>query len=420
MIPQCGLIMLLLLCTIQLGNCIECIVDSEHKIRTFKNVTDYHQSTSGFDTKIGNVVNFETNDLGKLLYADIFVIKDSEHIIELNLQSKNIETIQDNAFVGLTCVNILDLSQNKIRNISENKFRGLHVIKELHLSSNKLEEIHGNPFILLRTLKYLDMSDNQIKYLSSKSFVELLHLEILDLHQNLLTTIYSETFWSLQNLQKLILSINKLEIIEPENWKNLNKLQLLNLSNNKLKSFELNQNYSFKSLKSLLLDNNEMTHLDIFQLQNTFPNLTTFKIDNNNWDCADVNYFIIALNKSHIDFMGSSYNKEHRNGIACKSVVVPETTMDPIQFISLSPGKRYEPPTTVHPAVLENQQLNQKINSLKFTITCLSVLLVSFIIIEFVVRCRVSQRLQRIFGNEQQYPYLIDDSYSEHIQLTRN
>lgn len=402
---------------VQIGYCSQCIIASDHKIRTFKNLHDYRQNAIGFDVKMGNIVRFEVIDKD-VLYANIFQTKDSGHITEMDLQSRNIAKIEDNAFVDLHCLLVLDLSNNKISNVTEQMFNGIHLLKILNLSNNKLEEIHGAPFLLIGNLRQLDLSENHIKYLSSNSFFELKHLDILDLSYNNLKNVYSETFSNLRNLTKLNLSHNQFERMEVENWKNLESLEILNLSYNRLINFDLEHKFSFVNLKALLLNNNELTTLSIYSLKVAFPNLTIFKIDNNNWNCIDLNYFAMALNNSNIDYAGESHDKEHRNGIACKSIVVPQTTNEPIRFISLPTGTKYEPPT-VHPAVLENQSLNGQINSLKFAVTCLSVIVISFVIFEFITRCHVSQRLRRIFGNETHRSYF-DDSYSEHIQLARN
>lgn len=413
-------LIIITLCTTPISFGTSCAIGNVNHTRIFKDMKDYYKNSMDFDLENGNFVGINTINPTSL-YANMFMTNYSDNIILLDLSNKSISTIGRDSFLNLFCLHELNLSQNKIATLSEEMFSALSLLKVLNLSSNSIEELHRSPFVRLRRLQVLDLSSNLIDYLSTKSFYELDLLETLDLSKNKITTVYTETFSNVMSLVKLDLSFNSFEHVEAENWKNLGNLTTLNLSNNKLKYFEIDTHYSFVNLEKLYLEYNNLQTLNWYFLNRTFPKLTTFKIDHNNWECLDLNYIVMAFKDTKIDYSGQSFDKKnHRNGIGCNNVTYVSSTTEPVKFIELPSEKPYifHPD---HPVIMENARLNEKINSLKFGVVALTVLVICFVIFEIVTRCdTVTQRLRRIFRNDVRHSYLFDDSFSENIHLTRN
>jgi Leucine-rich repeat (LRR) protein len=65
---------------------------------------------------------------------------------KLSLYNNQISEIKENAFAGLTSLQMLFLSNNQIRKIKENAFAGLTSLRKLSLSNNQIGEIKANVF----------------------------------------------------------------------------------------------------------------------------------------------------------------------------------------------------------------------------------------------------------------------------------
>lgn len=408
---------------------IECIRTNNNKIRWFNTLSNYKQNNRSFNPHNegfeGNTIAFHTNNM-TLLTSNGFSVKDSNYILEMDLSDKNIKEIQDGGFLSLYCLNKLNLCKNKISYLTNETLKSLYNLRELDLSENHIGDIVEGSFIFLGNLKKLNISYNQLKYLNSLSFYHLENLEYLDLSGNEISSVPSATFSNLISLVTLNLEFNRFTSIQPEEWDNLKNLKELNLDDNLLKYFELKRNYSFVNLENLFLTGNKLKHFNIYELSSVFPNLKQFKIDNNAWMCEDLEYVMHALNNTGIDYMGSSYDDENRNGIACQELFKLITSTEPstTRMITFSSRVRYNHP--LNHRIDDGKQkekvdedLFKEMNSLKFGVSCLSIVVIVFALYEVIVRCGFADKFSALVGRRRGYPPL-DDTSIENFQLISN
>ncbi len=157
------------------------------------------------------------------------------------LGGNQLTTIQPGAFNGLTNLQILGLNHNQLQTIQPNAFNGLGNLQDLYLDKNQLTTIQPNAFNGLGSLQYLGLNHNQLQTIQPGAFNGLNSLQTLSLSFNQLKTIKSGAFNALGNLQRLSLSFNQLKTIQPRAFNGLGSLLTLDLNNNQLTSAILNQ-----------------------------------------------------------------------------------------------------------------------------------------------------------------------------------
>ncbi|XP_023666434.2 vasorin b [Paramormyrops kingsleyae] len=105
--------------------------------------------------------------------------------------------------------------QNGIEMLNQEDFLGLNSLEMLDLSQNRLTEVLDGTFSLLSSLHNLDLSSNQITHISQHSFSGLLLLERLYLHNNQIQNIHPAAFDKLDKLLELKLQGNQLVVLPP-------------------------------------------------------------------------------------------------------------------------------------------------------------------------------------------------------------
>lgn len=272
----------------------DCVVEDFPKTRTFSSLDEYQSTRNSFNPHhsgyLGNVVDFSFEKL-EVIPKNAFISFNSEAIVQLNLQNKQIKKIDSGAFLSLECLNELNLSHNNLTDIVEGTFEGLGNLKNLLLDNNLLESTPdgGMAFLHLESLEILNLSMNRIKTVQRISFDALIKLEVLDLGYNRIRFIDDTVFNPLVSLEILLLNNNYLTTISPQRWENLDKLTYLNLAENFLTSFDAGYNFSFPKLTKLNLSGNALTVLNGYEIKHFFKNLEQLDIGNNFWTCRNLN-----------------------------------------------------------------------------------------------------------------------------------
>lgn len=293
----------------------DCVLEEFPKTRTFASLETYQATRISFNPHhsgyLGNVVTFSFEKL-EFISKNSFISFNSDAIVELNLQNKQIKKIASGAFLGLTCLNELNLNYNNLTDIAEGTFQGLGHLKNLLLNNNLLMSTpdSGMAFLHLTSLEILDLSMNRIKTIQRISFDALVKLEVLDLGYNRIRLIDDTVFNPLVSLENLLLNNNYLTTVSPHRWQNLHNLNYLNLAENFLTSFDAGYNFSFPNLKKLNLSGNALTSLNGDEMKHFFKNLEIIDIGNNFWTCTHLN-----------DFRSSVYGSKIRGstGIKCSN-----------------------------------------------------------------------------------------------------
>lgn len=136
------------------------------------------------------------------------------NLVELNVSSCSLTTLDSETFIFLPKLKNLDLSSNNITKIDSGVFANLKSLRSLILKYNYLQELSNNVFSELAALESLDISWNRLTYLHLECFRGLARLKELKLDGNSL-----ETFD-----KKILKEIKEIETISLIHNRTLNKL----------------------------------------------------------------------------------------------------------------------------------------------------------------------------------------------------
>ncbi|GKV51110.1 hypothetical protein SLEP1_g57786 [Rubroshorea leprosula] len=174
--------------------------------------------------------------------------------------------------LGLSNLEVLDLSDNSFNNTILSSLKGISSLKSLYLGWNKLKGILNiKELVGLNELKELDLSGNNVRSFVVPKGVKrplgLNNLEVLHLYDNSFSNTTLSSLRGLPSLKILDLSDNKLGgVLNVEELVGLNELKELDLSYNNVESF-----VAPKGIKrSLGLSNLKVLHLQ----RNSFSNKT--------------------------------------------------------------------------------------------------------------------------------------------------
>ena len=139
----------------------------------------------------------------------------------------------------MTTLRELQLAQNKIQSINDNAFVGLDLLEELYLENNSLSRV---PAIALQSLKRIvtiQMDSNPVQQLSTGDFVHLPANTISVTNCPQLTMIDRGAFWDLPNLYTLDLHNNpRLAFIDSQALVGLPLLHTIELHDSGLKTIQ--------------------------------------------------------------------------------------------------------------------------------------------------------------------------------------
>lgn len=388
----------------------DCKVEEFPRTRTFSSLQEYQESRVSFNPHHfnyeGNVVAFSFDTLEEIP-KNAFISFGSDSIVQLILERKHIKKIEIGAFLGLRCLNELDLRYNNLTEIMEGTFEGLSQLENLWLNNNLLESTpdSGMAFLHLVNLRQLHMANNRIKSLQKIAFDSLTNLELLDLSYNKIRVIEDTVFNSLVNLNTLLLNNNYLTKITPQNWENLAKLYSLNLADNFLTTFDVGYNFSFANLSQLDLSGNSLTQLDGAGMKLSFPYLRELNIQNNFWTCEHLNAFrssLYGLKNVHL----SERVKCRTERTIDWSIPTPppEDTVDVVKSSStmLLDYMKNNISTEIRREIsVENMEVMKKILYIQNLLTFLSVTVVICFVLIIFVKLQVFQVISNSFGIRQ-------------------
>lgn len=221
----------------------------------------------------------------------------------LDLSQNSLSEIPDGVFSPLSSLHNLDLSSNYITHISKDSFIGLVNLERLYLYSNIIQNIHPAAFEGLENLLELKLQGNQISVLPALQLPRLLHLDLsynsipplvaqdlqtphlesLKIAGLGLTSLDEELLGSLVNLHVLDVSQNQLVDIQPT-LKSMGGLRNLNLTGNPLGSLK---HEDFQNLVNLLELDLSNLNLQGFpeEFFNLFPKLEKLTAAENPFNC---------------------------------------------------------------------------------------------------------------------------------------
>nr|XP_033770814.1 vasorin [Geotrypetes seraphini] len=249
----------------------------------------------------------------------------------LDLSHNKITSLQKNIFQPVSNLSNLDLSSNWLQEITNETFYGLHLLERLYLEGNKIHYIHPSafdtlesllelklqknrlhslPHLKLPQLLLLDLSWNQIPLIASGTF-HTMNIESLKIAGLDLTTLDEQLFQEMKNLHELDISDNQLFHV-PSALQQLHGLTKLNLAGN-TKISRL-QAEDFSHLHNL-------QHLDISNINlNTIPKdffsfssrLKTLTVAENPFNCiCQLSWFVQWAQENGVKLLRSEETRCH-------------------------------------------------------------------------------------------------------------
>ena len=201
-------------------------------------------------------------------------------ITRLDLENKNISSLKDGDFDGMTALYELRLQNNRLQTLPANIFSGLSSLRTLYLNNNRLSSLPSTVFSGLSSLSNLYMNNNKLTSLPETVFSGLTSLRQINMHTNLLTTLPVNVFSGLSSLNQISINNNRL-ISLPENvFSGRTGLIYLYLDGNRLTSLPANLFSGLSKLEQLKFNHNRLSSLPA-GLFSGLSSLTWLLIHNN-------------------------------------------------------------------------------------------------------------------------------------------
>jgi len=112
-------------------------------------------------------------------------------------------------------------------------------VTELYLDSNNIHSLSNHAFIGRKNLKVLYLNNSDIHVINNRTFNGLKNLQVLDLKSNHLTTLFGYEFERLFDLKELYLSYNKISTIANNTFAAMRSLKILHLDHNYIVEFSV-------------------------------------------------------------------------------------------------------------------------------------------------------------------------------------
>ena len=182
-------------------------------------------------------------------------------ITHLDLENKNILTLKDGDFDGLSALTELRLQENRLTTLHANIFSGLSALSTLYLNNNQLASLPTTVFSDLSSLSNLYMNNNRLPSLPETVFSGLTLLRQINMHTNLLTTLPVNVFSGLTSLNQIYINNNRLTSLPENVFSGRTGLVYLYLDGNRLTSLPANLFSGLSALEQLKFNNNRLSTL---------------------------------------------------------------------------------------------------------------------------------------------------------------
>ncbi|KAF7286130.1 hypothetical protein GWI33_007380 [Rhynchophorus ferrugineus] len=325
---------------------------AELKLKYF----EFNRNAKGYR---GNALKFKQEYM-TTIPPSTFVTNNSHYLVEIILRNKAIRSIQELAFVSLSCLRHLDLSHNEIIYIKRDQFVGLINLYSLNLSRNNIFALYHFTFKFLPNLEILDLSYNDITTIEEFAFNMLWKLKTLALNKNKMTRLNPRCFGHLSNLKHLDMSFNSFALIDFFKFSDLESLETLDLAGNEIAALSFYQlKTEFHRVESLNLSSNSfISNFDVRHLRKYFPNeQLLIDINNNYFYCHELEGVLKDLHMYKVKYArGRAYAAtHHRERILCDSLnnTVKEDKLDYNELIKLFGTTTKKPKTSDYEYVLQ-------------------------------------------------------------------
>ena len=192
-------------------------------------------------------------------------------LTNLQIDRNSISSVHEDAFHGLSALNLILLSNNRIESLHEDTFDGLSALNAILINFNRITSLHEDLFDGLTALTVLQFESNHIKFLEDGLFDDTTALKKIFLQHNRLSILDEDTFDGLANLEDINLGYNRVSWLHEDTFDGLANLEELDLNDNRISSLHEDIFHGLANLNELFLSSNSIESLD----EDIFDGLTS-------------------------------------------------------------------------------------------------------------------------------------------------
>jgi len=240
------------------------------------------------------------------------------YVQNLDISDNVIESLDKTSLRDLGVISLVQLnaSRNYIRETHEEAFLGQSKLQTVDLSSNSLMNIEPKTFIRNPSLDILSLSSNQYLHLPEEGpFLYSSSLRILQLSACNLSHIPPKAFQGLPNLQELYITYNKIGMLY--NVQGVRHLTTLDVSHNYLRDLDSDIFTTLHELIDLNLTYNRLSTLNVTVMPQLVKVSNSTDLIGNPWVCDclmfDTVYFWCRNNSVDLELVCSSPPKFEGN-----------------------------------------------------------------------------------------------------------
>ena len=208
------------------------------------------------------------------------------YVQNLDISDNGIEFLNKTSLRDLGVISLVQLnaSRNYIREIDEEAFLGQSKLQTVDLSRNSLVIIEPKTFIRNPSLKNLSLSNNQFLRLPEEGpFLYSASLRVLHLSACNLSHIPPKAFQELPNLKELYIADNKIDVLH--NVQGVGHLTTLDISHNYLRYLDSDIFTALPALTHLNLSYNSLSSLNITVMPQLAKVCSSVDLNGNPWVC---------------------------------------------------------------------------------------------------------------------------------------
>lgn len=232
---------------------------------------------------------------------------------QLILTDNGIQDMEEDAFVDLEAIKVLDLSNNLLTHIKKNTVSKIITLDRLILNNNRISIIDKLAFKNMQfndlqlenneltnydpewfhrnneNLYTINLKGNKITHIPKDSFKYFKRINSILLQENCITNIHKEAFLGVHSLGTLDISSNQLKNLDPNLFRTFNGIAAENEDARRfsqIPSMHVDSFKSFTGINTLDIHNNSFTYLPKKLLRDVKHNLRYIFIQDNPWQCA--------------------------------------------------------------------------------------------------------------------------------------
>ncbi|XP_075052579.1 matrix-remodeling-associated protein 5 [Mixophyes fleayi] len=203
-------------------------------------------------------------------------------------------------------------------------------VERINLGFNSIQSIPENAFSGLTKLEMLLIHSNAVQNIPNGAFKDLSSLQVFKMSYNKLKVITSHTFHGLSGLTRLHVDHNNIGTIHPNAFNGLTALRLLHLEGNSLQQLHANTFCTFNflgyfrqsTLKHLYLSDNMIQTLPAAMIQ-TMPLLENLYLHGNPWSCDCHLKWLLEWDEQSNGVLKCKKDKSYENGQMCPMCSTP-------------------------------------------------------------------------------------------------